>query len=779
MEDLQVAIVNWLNKIKLSKNCRSFTELKDGIILFELLSRISPEHFDLEAITIDTQNNWGLRLGNLKRLKQCVDYYIVSSLKIPYEKINEVVLGNIARRAEAEDILKLFELVLFVILNCPMKEEFIRKIMDLSEKDQYSLMLMIKKIINKETIHIFEENEIQTREIQILRNAKMQLQAQVSELQKELNAVNCIKEQLISENEDIKLSKAHLQNELDNVSSKINNDSMELYSRLEKKLIEKSSMLEMSKQILESQRIESQNEINRLKDELDHAITDQQKLRHCENTLEKYKKKIESSTKLKRKISDIKKNNENMHQLIKKHQHEAESYRKCKNKLKEIKEELIQEKHKSEMLHISTECKEKQIVKLNLSLKEALEKIKFLENYIQEIKNSSNSSVLSDDTGGNRLELEVEIKQRRDKPLFSIPAMHNSMYVEQIITENHRLRSLLNAKKEKSKALKENIQMITEELNTKAHFAFQIINQLKSMNQAMSDKLQEMSESIIMYECDKELYKQTKYELDNLKSNHESLLSEIKKLYSEKDEMFKRCIEAREQSIDLNNKLHQQEFAYQKSLLNLKLSQERIKELETHATKLQESLLNTPTSNTNTHFLELEKEISNLKNENLKLKLQNNEISEENKQIVADKERALKMMEENNRDLIEKIKKESLLNSEQMIRDTEVALQKIQNDRDQIRTRLDCERKSSLRSWNKAIMIKDPYSINSEEVKKLKNQLADVLKENENLVRDNQELMICWKDSAWMVKELKRSMDQEAKRMQDAIRMTHHDSQLF
>lgn len=45
MEDLQVAIVNWvifnkLNKIKLSKNCRSFIDLTDGIILFELLSRM-------------------------------------------------------------------------------------------------------------------------------------------------------------------------------------------------------------------------------------------------------------------------------------------------------------------------------------------------------------------------------------------------------------------------------------------------------------------------------------------------------------------------------------------------------------------------------------------------------------------------------------------------------------------------------------------------------------------------------------------------------------------
>lgn len=698
-------------------------------------------------------------------------------LKIPYDRINEVILGNIARRAEVEDILKLFELVLFLILNCPKKEEFIRIIMDLSEKDQYSLMLVIKKIINKETIHIFEENEIQTREIQILRNAKMQLQAQVSELQKELNAVISTKDQFMSENEDLKLSKAHLQNELDNVSSKINKDSMDLYSRLEKKLIEKSNMLEMSKQILESQRIESQNEINRLKDELDLAITDQQRLRHCENTLEKYKKKMESNTKLKRKISDIKKNNENMHQLIKKHQHEAESYRKCKTKLKEIKEELIQEKHKSEMLHISTECKEKQIAKLGLSLKEALEKTKFLENYIQEIKNSSNSSILSDDTGGNKLELEVEIKQRRDKPLFSIPAMHNSMYVEQIITENHRLRSILSTKKEKTKALKETILMVNEELNTKAHFAFQIITQLHSRNEAMSEKLQEMSDSITLYECDKELYKQTKYELDNLKSNHESLLSEIKKLYSEKDEMFKRCIEAREQSIDLNNKLHQQEFAYQKTLLNLKLSQERVKELETHATKLEESLLNAPTSNTDAKLLDLEKEISTLKNDNLKLKLQNNEISEENKQIVADKERALKIMEENNKDLIEKIRKESLWNSEQMVRDTEVALQQIQNDRDQIRARLDCERKNSLRSWNKAMRIKDPYSMNSEEVKKLKNQLGDALKENEKLIRDNQELMICWKDSASMVKELKRSMDQEAKRMQDAIRMTNFDSQ--
>ena len=157
MEDLHQSIINWvkftqINNNGLTKKCYTLADLNDGIILFELLSLMykllsSPEVFDIGSITLDIQNNWALKLANLRRLKKAIDNYLTNYLKIPYVLFNDIRLGSIARKANSEDIIAFLELVFVVIVNCQQKEMFIRKIMELDEKSQYSLMLFIKKAL--------------------------------------------------------------------------------------------------------------------------------------------------------------------------------------------------------------------------------------------------------------------------------------------------------------------------------------------------------------------------------------------------------------------------------------------------------------------------------------------------------------------------------------------------------------------------------------------------------------------------------------------------------
>jgi hypothetical protein len=106
-----------------------------------------------------------------------------------------------------------------------------------------------------------------------------------------------------------------------------------------------------------------------------------------------------------------------------------------------------------------------------------------------------------------------------------------------------------------------------------------------------------------------------------------------------------------------------------------------------------------------------------------------------------------------------------------MIRDTEKAITKIQNDKEQIQAKLQFVRKSSIRELRNTLIIKDPFVAGNDENRRIKLQLSEHIKENEKLLRDNQELLICWKESAFMVRELKKSMDMEAKRMQDLLKI--------
>ena len=59
------------------------------------------------------------------------------------------------------------------------------------------------------------------------------------------------------------------------------------------------------------------------------------------------------------------------------------------------------------------------------------------------------------------------------------------------------------------------------------------------------------------------------------------------------------------------------------------------------------------------------------------------------------------------------------------------------------------------------------------EIAKIKAQIAELEKENEKLLRTNQELTICWKESAKMLKSVSKSVAVETKRMQKLMKQKH------
>lgn len=71
------------------------------------------------------------------------------------------------------------------------------------------------------------------------------------------------------------------------------------------------------------------------------------------------------------------------------------------------------------------------------------------------------------------------------------------------------------------------------------------------------------------------------------------------------------------------------------------------------------------------------------------------------------------------------------------------------------------------------MVLKDPSLLFADENNRIKAQIAELEKENEKLLRTNQELTICWKESAKMLKSVSKSVAVETKRMQKLMKQKH------
>lgn len=646
--------------------------------------------------------------------------------------------------------------------------------MQLDEKHQFSMMLFIKKILNHEDDWAQEE-EINNKEIEILKSAKNNLMKQISELQRELGNISQVKEVLQKENEELKLNMAHLQNDLETISAKQANPPADLFTKLEKKLVEKTHMLEMSKQIMESTRRELEHEIVRLKDELDVALSNSHKLGYYESVIEKYKKKIESLNSLKKKNQELKKSNEQMQQLIKKHQHDSEYNYRAKAKIKQLKQDLAKEKNLVEMMGISLECKDKQNRQLTSCVNELKEKVVFLENYCEELKHNSSDSISDESKISNPTDNDIDTARRRLIHMNSERPSSRAEHSEHLLKENNRLHIMLEFAYKKKKSLKENLQMLYEELQTREFLnSFQIL-QLSKSNEQLFQQIELLTEERLEAQSSMQSFKTIKLEIENYKQKNDELIENIKKSQIEKDEIFMRCIESKDQVMETRSKLNEKENFINQLNLEFKILQEKVKMMEEQNFSLKNQI--SSSGKVSEPDLEIREKIDCLKEELVKLQLLNSKLEKEKKMIVDEKDEIIEMMKKVHEETLNKLSNENNFKAEMMIRDTELAISKIQNDKEEIQAKFNCARRNSIRQLRNTLVVRDPFVVGSDEVKRMKLQVTEYIKENEKLQRDNQELMICWKESAIMLRTLKKSMDAEARRMQDLVKIRQNNNQ--
>uniref|UniRef100_A0A7N6BUL3 Calponin-homology (CH) domain-containing protein n=1 Tax=Anabas testudineus TaxID=64144 RepID=A0A7N6BUL3_ANATE len=316
--------------------CRTVEDLTTGAAISQALHQIDPAWFTdgwLSRIKTDVEDNWRLKMSNLKKILQMVvDYYN----EVLAQEISDFTLPDLVKVAEHSNPVemgRLLQLVLGCAVRCERKQEYIQIIMTLEESVQHVVMTAIQELLSKETTAPFgaelsgdleqqlkkalEDLTELLAEKEALSQRCEELDIQVAALQEERNS-------LLAEN-DVLTDRANQLDTFDDPSTPSGRKHSQLQQQLET-LQEENFRLEAAKddyrihcEELEKQLIEVQHrndeltslaeESRALKDELDVLRNCSDRVVMLEASVETYKRKLENLGDLKRQMKLLEENN--------------------------------------------------------------------------------------------------------------------------------------------------------------------------------------------------------------------------------------------------------------------------------------------------------------------------------------------------------------------------------------------------------------------------------------------------------------------------------------
>ncbi|XP_023120667.2 protein Hook homolog 1 [Amphiprion ocellaris] len=340
MDDNKTALVEsliiWLQTFNTPAPCTTAAELTTGAAMSQALNQIDPAWFTeawLGRIKTDVEDNWRLKVNNLKKILQMVvDYYNeVLGQEISNFPLPELPL--VAEHSDPVQLGRLLQLILGCAVRCERKQEYIQIIMTLEESVQHVVMTAIQELMSRETMGPFgaelsgdleqqlkkaleDLGELLT-EKEALAQRCQELDIQVAVLQEERNS-------LLAEN-DVLTDRANQLDTFDDPSTPSGRKHNQLQQQLES-LQEENFRLEAAKddyrihcEELEKQLIEVQHrndeltslaeESRALKDELDVLRNCSDRVVMLEASVETYKRKLENLGDLKRQMKLLEENN--------------------------------------------------------------------------------------------------------------------------------------------------------------------------------------------------------------------------------------------------------------------------------------------------------------------------------------------------------------------------------------------------------------------------------------------------------------------------------------
>ncbi|PVU94654.1 hypothetical protein BB561_002376 [Smittium simulii] len=341
----EASLIAWINTFpNLPNKISNLAELSDGVVLFEICENIDKSWFQLGRSTNIAAESWAFKYNNLKKLFRMLTAYCEEVLQYRFNLISSPDLNLIAKNEDVSEIIKICCIILTVAVNCEQKNEYIKRIMTLSENHQGALMISIESTMNQleEFSHDHLNDNIpshnnasavsnnisasaisndpnstsiakiapdgllkhlnadrNTDNSSFVSKLQVELLTQLDkndELQNKLHSLSFEAERWHQKYDEEKAIKDEINEQADFV--KLENQNIEMQSQLENnilKLSKANSELLAQKSLL--------SELDKLRDQEQEFLFLQEKVSKSENTIEKYRIKLEQSSDIKRKLN--------------------------------------------------------------------------------------------------------------------------------------------------------------------------------------------------------------------------------------------------------------------------------------------------------------------------------------------------------------------------------------------------------------------------------------------------------------------------------------------
>ncbi|XP_064293369.1 protein Hook homolog 2 isoform X2 [Phalacrocorax carbo] len=224
-------LLTWLQTFAPPSPCASPQDLASGVALAHVLHSIDASWFNetwLGRIRDDTEDNWRLKVSNLRKVLQSILEYWQDVLgqTVAEQHVPDVVLA--AQQADPEQLGKLVRLVLGCAVSCERREEHIQRIMTLEESVQHVVMMAIQELLDKEpsetmAVEMYGNFDTQSRRYYFLSEEPEEAggpQQRCLELEQQVAALLEEKGSLAEENRVLREEKAQLEADAAGASAK-------------------------------------------------------------------------------------------------------------------------------------------------------------------------------------------------------------------------------------------------------------------------------------------------------------------------------------------------------------------------------------------------------------------------------------------------------------------------------------------------------------------------------------------------------------------------------
>lgn len=336
------ALLGWVQAVErtrgdggglLSRVVAEVDDLCDGVALFEVLASIDGSYFrNPHAAGADAKDNWVLKIGTLKRLYKLVVQYYIEVLQQSPRALKVPDLDVLARDGSYTELARLGRLVIGIAVRSEHASEHIAAIQTLDLEAQQQLMHTIEEVMAalqpleggrvdgdadaaldtsaRDTAGAASSDAQAAADERNFEHLYMDLQGKHQALQAALDEMSSEKEEATQElqrlREDGERSQGSTQagvlmrQDIERLKDELrrSEDNLAEAEREVERL--GTSVADMMRRSAEAQRLSEDNA--KLKDQVDELKHAADKLQRTENVMEKYKKKLEEGSEIRRQL---------------------------------------------------------------------------------------------------------------------------------------------------------------------------------------------------------------------------------------------------------------------------------------------------------------------------------------------------------------------------------------------------------------------------------------------------------------------------------------------